>query len=427
MFGKLTESFEKSAVREALKRGALLCPECGASAGALPARWEDAMACPKCGMKASLTEWAAASKPGTMVGRADSPPAGTKILREADGLGGTVWHVPSSGKFGFFLFFSLFWLGFTLLVSGGAVFSILTKGVSEGDEADWLLIPFFGVFYAVGFGMLYAAIRQKFMSCRLLVSGGEVRLRKEMLGRSKEKRLAAGTVGAVERKEFYQQNYKPVYGIEIRGSGGKLRFGTALTDDEKAWLVADIREAVFGKQEVNASSPAGGGSILEPMKLRAEPREEYFSVVIPGMTAGSLVGIGFFVMISSGFLAGGILMMKGEPWIGFRGVWTVLSSVFLLLGLTKFGEFFLNMGQDKRIEGNAAEISIRTYKRGLVVKDRSFPRAKVSDIRAPLSGSSGNRTMKRVDLITDDGVVQLAKWMDGDAADALVKKVRAVL
>jgi hypothetical protein len=48
----------------------------------------------------------------------------------------------------------------------------------------------------------------------------------------------------VQKKEFYQKNYRPVYGIEIKASNGKIRFGSALTEEEKSWLCWEIREFI---------------------------------------------------------------------------------------------------------------------------------------------------------------------------------------
>ena len=436
MFRKVVESMEKMAVKAALKEGKLVCPDCGAKAGQLPAQWDQVMECHACGAKASLPEWVA--KDGLAHGRADLPPATTKIRREGDGLGGAVWHIPAGGKSGFFFIFAAFWLGITVTVSGSALFSILTKGISKGEEADWLLIPFFGVFYAVGFGMLYVAIRQKFMKHRLTVSGGEVRLAKEMFGRIKEKSLGAGTVKSVAQKEFYQQNYKPVYGIEIKGSGGKLRFGSTLTLEEKAWLVADVKECVFGREEPKLKMAVPASTL--------GTRKEVFSVAMPRPSKHAWIGGLFFTLIGIGFMCIGIFVIDGDPLPekregasyvfdlvfflfsnGFKGMWILFTSIFVIIGFAVFVGSIRGLGKDRRIEGNSVEISIRTYKRGLVLKNKSFPRNSVTDVRASSSGSSNGKPMKRVELIVGDKSEKLASWMDGDAADELVAEVRAAL
>ena len=47
----------------------------------------------------------------------------------------------------------------------------------------------------------------------------------------------------------------------------------------------------------------------------------------------------------------------------------------------------------RRIEAKVTEISIRTYRNGLILKDKSFPRREVTDIRSLVSGSSNSTNM----------------------------------
>lgn len=432
MFRKVVESMEKATVKAALREGKLVCPDCGAKAGKLPAEWGQVMKCGVCGTSASLPEWVA--KAGIVRGRADLPPAATKIRKEGDGLGGTVWHIPAGGKYGFFLFFAAFWLGITVLFSGGVFMAILSGGGIEGNVPGWVLVPFFGLFYAIGLGVLYAGLRQKFMRHRLTVSGGGVTLRSEMFGRAKEKSLQSGTVKSIAQKEFYQQNYTPVYGIEIRGSGGKLRFGSALAEADKAWLVADVQEALFGRGEEELKMAVPGHA--------SAGRKEIFSIAIPGPQKHAWIGGLAFSLISIAFVGIGIFVLgddplpekeEGDPWFSglfsnvFQGIWLIMSSIFTCLGIYTLVTTLRGMGQDRRIEGNSAEISFRTYQRGLVVKDRSFPRSAVTDMRATMFGSSNGKPMKRIELIVGDRSEKLSSWMDGDAADELVAEVRAVL
>ena len=201
MFKKVTESLEKAAVRSKLKEGKLFCPDCGAKAGDLPARWEDAMECRECGAKASLLEWAdSGDKTLLRTARSDVPPPGTRIRVSDDGNGGTVWEIPRNGKFGFFLFFGLFWLGITGFVSGG----FLVSGGIDGDFPNWVLIPFFGIFWAIGLGMLWVGFRNMLAKHRLAVGGGIFSFERNMLGMSKLKTLACTGIKTVERKEFLQ-------------------------------------------------------------------------------------------------------------------------------------------------------------------------------------------------------------------------------
>ncbi len=444
MFKKVVESLEKANVREKLKNGKLSCPVCGGPAGELPKNWGDVMVCASCGGRASLTEWAAGADSDRRAGIADQPPAGTKIRRETVGENLVIWHIPATGKFGFFMVFSVLWLLITGGVSGGFLVTFLTGGKIEGDMPEWAMIPFFGLFWAVGLGMLYAAFRQKYMTHKVTIGSDQITLRKDMFGRSSEKSLARSSIAAISQKEFYQQNYKPIYGIEIRGMDGKMRFGSSLSDEDKAWLVADFNQVLDGgkkpvsQHETNA--PAGG---LAPIKV-GNNRKSVFSVSIPKPGAGSLVGSLLFALIGIGFVCIGIFAIDGEPmpedqsggiitWIhflfanGFRTVWTLISSIFALAGVWMTFSTLIGMGKDRRIEGSESQISLRTYQNGLVTNEKSFPREHVHDIRGTESGKSNGTTMKRVELIIGDKTEKIVSWMDGDLADKLIQEVRAAL
>lgn len=429
MFGKLNETLAKASVRARLKGRGLSCPDCGEKGGKLPGSWEELMVCGSCGTRASQGEWAAASGQGAAPGRAGEPPAGTKIRVSVGGAGGKVWEIPASGKFGFFMLFSLFWLAITALLSGMFLITFLSGGKIEGNMPEWAMIPFFGIFWAVGLGTLYVGLRNMLARHTVTVEGGRLTWRRVMLGRVSEKSLACAGITTLAQREFYQQNYQPVYGIEIKGAEGKIRFGTTLEEVEKAWLVADLREAALPKPEPKRNVGVGGviGGVLAPMKVGGVMRTEPFSAVIPGMgSQGFWVGL-VFALVGGGFAALAFTVMQQESWIGFRGIWALFSSFFALIGLGMAGASLLDRGKERRIEGNATEISIRTYRRGLILKDKSFPRSDVTDIRAHLSGNSGSTPMKRVELIVGARAQKIATWIDGDKADVLVRTVREAL
>jgi hypothetical protein len=163
------------------------------------------------------------------------------------------------------------------------------------------------------------------------------------------------------------------------------------------------------------------------MKVGGAMRTEPFSAVIPGLgMRGFWLGL-TFVLVAGGFVALAFTVMSRDSWIGFRGIWLVFNSLFISFGLGMLGQALLDRGKERRIEGNATEISIRTYRNGLILKDKSFPRRDVMDIRASVSGSSNSTTMKRVELIVGDRAEKLASWIDAGEADALVRQVREVM
>lgn len=441
MFKKVFESLEKANVRTKLKNGELACPDCGAAAGELPKNWNEVMVCKSCGARASLTEWANGANSGQSIGFADRPPANTKIRRETVGQDQVIWHIPATGKFGFLLFFALFWLFITAMVSGGFLIAFFTGGEIEGDMPGWLMIPFFGIFWAVGLGVLYAAFRQKFLNQSITFDRNQITLQKKMFSKTSEKSLAISSIGSIAQKEFYQQNYKPVFGIEIRGKDGKLRFGSDLTAEEKSWLVADFNQVLSGKQTTGFNGTTEG---LAP--IRVGSRKSVFSVSIPKPGAGALFASLIFTIFGMGFVCIGIFLIEGESiprdqqgagglmtWFhfllanGFRTIWIMFCSLFVLIGLGMTLSTLRAMKKDRRIEGNEAEISIRTYRNGLILEDRSFPRNQVHDIRGTISGSSNNKSMKRVELIVGDKTEKIASWMDGEMADQMIAEVRAAL
>ncbi len=442
MFKKVMESLEKANVRAKLKGGELACPECGGAAGEFPESWDMLMICPSCGTRSSLSEWAADSTPEKKVWISEQPPAGTKIRRESLGSETVIWNIPAVGKFGFFMFFSVFWLLITGTVSGGFLFAFLTGGKIEGNMPEWVMIPFFGIFWAVGLGMLYAAFRQKYMKQSVTFGSDQITLRKELFGKTSEKSLLRSSISSVSQKEFYQQNYKPIYGIEIRGSDGKIRFGSALTTEEKIWLVTDFNRVLSGNENSESGQVTNG---LAPIKVgtnKVDTRKSVFSVSIPKPGLGSAFASMVFAIFGFGFVCIGIFVIDGEPLPdemsafrlfhfllenGFRTVWILFCSIFILIGLGMTFSTLRAMNKDRRIEGNEAEISIRTYRNGLILEDRSFPRNQVHDIRGTISGSNNNKSMKRVELIVGEKAEKIASWMDGDMADQLIQEVRSAL
>ena len=443
MFRKVFEAMEKANVRAKVKAGELVCPECGAMAPGMPGEWGAVLKCASCGIAASLSEWACEITTPLRRARADMPPPGTKIRETGDGLGGKVWEIPVKGKAGFFIFFGTVWLGILGIVSGGFLYGYFfaddVRHQSRTDSPDWFVIPFLGIFWAIGLGVLYAGLREKYMKSRITVSGGEVKFTKELFGRSKVKAMPFASIKGIEQREFYQQNYKPVYGIEIKGDTGKIRFGSGLADTEKAWLVAALRESVFGRPEDKPVSPRS------PV---ASAWKEIFSVVVPGYGGKTWLAPLAFTAVGVGFVCIGIFVIEGDsvpsraevPGVlyyfelvfslmgnGFRMLWLLISSFFAVLGIGISVSMARDAGKEKRIEGNAAQVSIRSYKRGLVVEDRSFPRSEVTDIRTFKSGSSGSRVMKQVELIVGEKVEIVAGWIDGEMADEMARKVRDAL
>lgn len=433
LIGIFAANSGKRAMERAWSRGWLRCPQCAAPPAQAPQDIDTLVRCGSCGSESLARAWFA-TVGAAAAGHADHKPSGTRIQRECQAHGDCVWQIPASGKFGFFLFFGLFWTTITATVSGGFLLASRDGG---SDPYPWFIYPFFSLFWAVGLGMLYAAVRNKYASHRITVTRDLVTLRREMFGRAREKSLTTGQVTSVEQTVFYQQNYQPVYGIEIRGKEGKLRFGTALEDAEKAWLAADIRRAVFGKEDF---SPPSVGT---PVPVPAE-RQSSFSFPLPSSPGWDWVFGLVMLLIGLAALAVGIFddfgFSSGEGRLNdwFDRVFAVLFNLFrlvpILVGLVfaGIGGAFLHntwnrSGREIRLEGDETQVALRTYRLGRIIREEPFARPTVSRAVASHSGSVNGKSMKRIDLMVDGRAHKLAGWVTGDQADAWVENVNRAL
>lgn len=423
LFEKLAAKAGKAALDKAFAKGLLRCPKCGGKPAMAPVDMETLLRCESCGAASLPSEWEPDHGSVPIV-HPDEIPADTHIRREGTGTGECVWHIPASGKFGFFLFFGLFWMG----VTAPASFVFLFGAPTDGKEAaPWFLYPFFAVFWAVGLGVLYVAVRNKYARHRITVTRDLVTLRREMFGRIREKSLVTAEVNSVAQVVFYEQNYEPVYGVEIRGRGGKLRFGTTLQDAEKAWLVADIKRAVFGEAQ---ASPIAATS---PEMIAAQ-RQSSFSFPLPPAPKGHWIMGVVFVLIGMGAIAMGLSNgpdfpnsgKDGVDWFAvvFNALFSLFSLIPIIVGLV-FGGIGVAMvsstwpGRERevRLEGDETQVALRTYQHGRVIKEQSFPRASVSGVRANRTGDVNGKPMKRIDLIVDGKAKRITWWTAGDVAD----------
>jgi uncharacterized membrane protein len=435
MFSPLLRKLESANYKANAKRGGLACPDCGAKKPLrAPRESDDVITCDSCGTKASALEWAASSAPQNVIGRPGPPPATSRITREVDAAGSTVWNIPASGRSGGLMVFAILWTAITAVVSGGFLVAFLSGEMKEsGNFPDWAILPFFGIFWAVGLGMFYAAFRNKYARHRISANCDSIRLRREFFGSAKEKSLPSGSIRSVAQVQFYQQNYEPVLGIEIKGSHGKLRFGSILSAEEKAWLVADIQHVLSG------SSPTSAGAAFSHPEKQA-----VFSIAVPEsktpawplaviLSVTGTVGLCFAI----GFLRKANDAPARQDSGIFRAIDTIFNQfpVMMLLSsgvITLIGWYMLirligARGQETRIEGSDSEIAIRRHSRGRIIHERAFPRSSVTNIRSFFTGNTDTTVMKRVELIVGEKAEPVTRWADGNQADAMVAEVRRAL
>ncbi|MDA1162703.1 MAG: TraR/DksA C4-type zinc finger protein [Planctomycetota bacterium] len=118
------------------------------------------------------------------------------------------------------------------------------------DDVDWdgdappliVLIPFLGLFWAVGIGMLVAWARMSFTQIYLAVTPEQFAIQKTLFGRKKLTKLVLDQSSHAELIESYTENDTPVYAIQMAGVGDSEKFATGLSYEEKRWLATTINQ-----------------------------------------------------------------------------------------------------------------------------------------------------------------------------------------
>lgn len=350
-----------------------------------------------------------------MPNRREAPqrPAGRRISRETLPDGGVLWHVPPTGRGGVFFGFGIVWCGFLVLLTGGVIYTLAKGARVEGSMPWWMPVLMFAGFWAIGLGYLYAGLVRKYAAYLLHIDPRTVTLTRRLFGRAATQSLAREDVRDAALVEFYQRHHDPVRGLEIRADRGKLRFGAELTREEKRWLLGDIRAELFG-------APAAG---VQPLV------RDHFAFVVPNSASRAMLAVllitvlGGWTAFAHGYFTRALAPSHTQTVLRLVITGTISAgATAMLIGLAR------KRLQETRLEGTPGEVALRTYDRaGRVRNERVFPRPAVTDFRSRYSGSSGQKTLKRIELLTGAEMHPLCYWVLADIADPFVDEVRAAL
>ncbi|MBS0262985.1 MAG: hypothetical protein JSS02_13655 [Planctomycetes bacterium] len=144
----------------------------------------------------------------------------------------------SSGGLGFF---AVIWNGFMVVFT-----TLMVLGVAKGQQAQAPpilgIVAFFTLFWGVGLGMGYAWLRMKYQRTFLLIERSRIVVQRVLFGHKRVLETALNAESRAVLVEAYSQNEVPVYRVEVPGSPRAARFGTALSEREKEWLVDRIND-----------------------------------------------------------------------------------------------------------------------------------------------------------------------------------------
>jgi hypothetical protein len=176
---------------------------------------------------------------------APTQPAGSVIeLKQfADGVS---IRVPPAGLWkgnhGLF-FFSLLWNGFMVIFTIFMVGGVLLAEKQEGEP--WIIIPFLGVFWLVGIGMMLAGIHMGKREAALAVAGGTLMVMQIGLFGKKQREWLLGDIASIRVEATGMEvNDVPVNELRIYDTAGaKFSLLAGRKDEELEWLAHELRAA----------------------------------------------------------------------------------------------------------------------------------------------------------------------------------------
>jgi hypothetical protein len=207
----------------------LRCPKCGATIPPASTNLADGIAtCPACQeffrIDALLRDEAA-------VARIEKPAnSNLEFAVDRDTLGLIVPRGRGRKGAWVMVVFAVFWNAFTWFM---AIAALLQK--------QYAPVLFLSLFMAVGILVLVIALFQMFGEFTLSIDRTECRAIWSLFRWMRTKRIPTASISAVSQDVVYTRNHQPVYGIALKHGDRSLKFGSALSEDERKWIVGEIR------------------------------------------------------------------------------------------------------------------------------------------------------------------------------------------
>ncbi len=166
-------------------------------------------------------------------------PGGFSLVLPARG----VWK-GSAGLFGF----SLLWCGFMTIFTIGVIAAVLSEKMPPDDHAWWLFPVVITLFWAVGIGMLVAALNMGRREAAIAVVHGQVKLiQTSLFGTTRQDWELDQFATARKGASGMEVNDVPVMQLQLVLKNGKTcGFFTGRDEPELEWIATQLRLAIRG-------------------------------------------------------------------------------------------------------------------------------------------------------------------------------------
>lgn len=247
----------------------LNCPECHASVNPDLVDDKGALECPFCGHGWSLLELPQSQcAPAisdaalddfyggtgtTSTKKVPEPPRGSAIKTVEATEDRLVLYVGPGGVQAKGLgCFAALWLGFMTIFTP-PWFIGLAQGNANNGPSMLGLVAFLALFWTIGLALGWFWMKMKYERTFLRVERDRIVVQKVLFNRKRIDETYLTPDSRAALVESYKQNDDPVYRIEVPCTNRTAKFGTALGDKEKDWLVDRIND-FLGREGVWATS-----------------------------------------------------------------------------------------------------------------------------------------------------------------------------
>lgn len=152
------------------------------------------------------------------------------FFSEQDSLGFIIPPGRNRGTAFFFLFFALFWNAISW-----------TGMVAALHGRELIASLFVSLFVAIGAGLAFAALYAFKGEFSFLVDRSTCCAVWSLFKWSRKKRIPTADITAVTEEVVYTKNYQPVYGVGLKTGNKTVKFGSALTEEERKWIIGELR------------------------------------------------------------------------------------------------------------------------------------------------------------------------------------------